>query len=80
MIKEFYREFKKGMEGFGENIAAVVNTIFLSIVYFLGIGIVALGARIIGKKFLEVKPEEKRKTYWEDLDYTNKKEEYYRQF
>lgn len=79
-IIEFLKYFKKGMEEFGHTIAIVINSILLSIVYFVGIGITSLIAKLIGKRFLEEELNDS-KTYWENLNLgRNKLEAYYRQF
>ena len=68
------------MNEFGNTIAIVINSILLSIVYFIGIEITSLVAKLIGKKFLEEELNDSQ-TYWEDLDLgKNKLEAYYRQF
>ncbi len=80
-LKEFLIGIKAGQKKFGENIALVVNTLLLSIVYFLGIGFTSIIAQILGKRFLEIKPEKDAKTYWKNLNLSKKPlEEYYRQF
>ena len=33
-IKQFFKGFKKGMGNFGYNLALIINTILLAIVYF----------------------------------------------
>ena len=71
--------FKKGMKGFGENITIIVNSVLLSLVYFIGVGFTSMFAKLIGKRFLDIKKN--RETYWDDLNL--KKEDlkrYYRQF
>lgn len=81
MVNNFTEGFKEGQKAFGENFAAIVNLILLSIVYFLGAGITSVIAKISGKHFLELKIERKAKTYWAELNLKKKeKEEYYRQF
>ncbi len=79
--KQFFTGFKTGMKNFGENMSAIVNSILLSIVYFIGIGITAFFAKIKKKNFLDKEISLKRKSYWNDLNLTKKKiEEYYKQF
>lgn len=80
MIKEVYESFKEGMEGFGENIAAVVNGAFLTIAYFLGVGVISIIFRIMNKRFLETKIEPDKNTYWEKIEVRKRREDYYRQF
>ena len=67
------------MKGFGQNISMLVNTILLSVVYFIGVGLTFIFAKIFRKHFLELKL--KKDSYWSDLNLSKKKiEEYYRQF
>lgn len=78
-ISWFLSGLKKGQENFGKNIAIIINSILLTIVYFLGIGLTSILAKILNKNFLNLKFS--NETYWEDLnlekeDITN----YYRQF
>ncbi len=77
---QFYNGFKKGMRGFGQNIALVINAILLSLVYSIGVGLTSIAARLFGKHFLEMKLS-KGETYWSELNLRKKKiDDYYRQF
>jgi len=79
-LKRFFRGFKKGMASFGQSISLLINTILLAFVYFLGVGLTSIVAKIVGKHFLETKLS-KKGTYWSDLNLKKKPiEEYYRQF
>ena len=81
MIKKILDGIKKGFKNYGENITVIVNSLLLSIVYFIGVGITSLFARILKKRFLDTKISEKEKTYWKDLNLKKKSlKEYYRQF
>lgn len=78
-VKKFCSGFKDGMGIFGQNIALIINTFLLSIVYILGVGITSIIAKIVGKSFLETK--KKKESYWVELNLRKKEmEEYYRQF
>jgi len=80
IFKKFYIGFKKGNGEFGHNIALIVNTILLSFVYIVGVGLTSLIAKMFRKDFLEIK-KSKKKTYWSDLNLKKKSiNEYYRQF
>jgi len=80
-IKEFIKGLKEGQRGFGESIASLINSILLSLVYIFGIGMTSIIAKIFGKRFLDLKVDEKADTYWIDLNLEKKPiEEYYRQF
>ena len=80
-MKTFIKGFKSGMKLFGSCISAIINTVLLSMVYLLGVGVTSIVAKIAGKHFLEKDIEKKKKSYWEPLDLkTQPKDEYYRQF
>ena len=79
-LKQFFNGFKKGMGNFGHNIALVINTILLTFVYLIGVGLTSISAKIFRKHFLETKLS-KKDTYWTDLNLKKKSmEDYYRQF
>ena len=81
MIKPFFRGFKKGFNMFGETIATLVNSVLLFIVYVVGIGLTSLAAKLVKKRFLELKIEKDKESYWSDLNLKKEKiEKYYRQF
>lgn len=80
-IKEFLNEFKHGQKLFAETIAVLINSFLLTLVYFIGIGLTSITAKIFKKQFLDMKISRKCNTYWEDLNLTKKPmEDYYRQF
>jgi hypothetical protein len=80
-IKQFFIGFKEGTGMFSHNIGLIVNSVLLSIVYFIGIGFTSIAAKISGKKFLELRTSKKSQTYWSNLNLKKKKiERYYRQF
>ena len=79
-FKEFFDEYKKGQKSFGDTIAIIINTILLTLVYAIGVGITSIIARIAGKSFLDLKMDKERKSYWTKLDLNKKKEDYFRQF
>lgn len=51
----FFRGFKQGFGNFSHLITDIVNFILLSVVYFIGVGIVSLVAKLAGKHFLDLK-------------------------
>lgn len=78
---DFLKGIKKGQEEFGETIAIVVNSALLSIVYFAGVGITSLFAKIFGNSFLDYKDDASKKSYWEELNLGKESlGEYCRQF
>jgi hypothetical protein len=81
LLRQFFKGFKKGMHTFGQNIAIIINSTLLLIVYVIGVGFTSIFAKIFRKRFLEIKISQKRNTYWLELDLKKKPiETYYRQF
>lgn len=81
LLWQFFRGFQKGTRLFGENIAGIVNSILLLVVYVAGVGLTSIFAKIFGKHFLDIETSKERKTYWTDLNLNKKSmEAYYRQF
>ena len=79
-MKTFSDGLKEGMQLFGQGIATLVNTLLLTFVYVIGVGITALIAKLFRKQFLQLKLTQ-QDSYWTPLDLKKKpKEEYYRQF
>lgn len=79
-IREFFSGFKQGQKYFGETISIIINSILLFFVYFIGVGIPSILAKIFRKKFLDIKVKNEQ-TYWKPLNLSKKpKEAYYRQF
>jgi len=62
-------------------ISTVINSLLLTLVYIFGIGLTSIISKILGKRFLETKPDSKERTYWTDLNLKKKSvEEYKKQF
>lgn len=79
--KIFLEGFGKGLRDYGENFAVIVNSVLLFAVYALGVGLTAIAAKLLGKRFLETGTAAKNGSYWKDLDLKKKSiEDYYRQF
>lgn len=80
MNSGFIKGFKKGFGKPGHIIADLINTLLLLPVYFIGVGITSLIAKLFKKHFLDISPS-KKDTYWKDLDIKKRPiEKYYRQF
>jgi hypothetical protein len=80
MAHSFMAGFIRGFRLYGENINLLVNVLLLSLVYFTGVALTSISARILSKRFLDLR-QKKGKTYWEDLNLKKKPiDEYYRQF
>ena len=77
--EQFFKGFQKGIKNFSDNISTIINFLLLSIVYFTGVGLTSITAKIFCKHFLNTKKKED--SYWHNLDLKKKQiEEYYRQF
>lgn len=80
MKSTFFKGIEEGFKGFNNIIIALINSVLLSIVYLIGVGITSIFAKITKKSFLDVKNENKD-TYWQDLNLKKETiEKYYRQF
>lgn len=65
----------------GHTISYLINSLILSLVYFIAIGPTVFIARLRKKHFLDLKLHREAKTYWIDLNLGKKPiEKYYRQF
>jgi hypothetical protein len=79
-LKNFLSGFRKGSHSFGAAVATAVNTVILTLVYFLAVGPTSLAAKAAKKEFLNLSLQE-RETYWEELSLEKKgMEDFYRQF
>ena len=81
-LTAFFGGCKQGMHLFGQNIALIVNTLLLLVVYLIGVGLTSIIARIAGKRFLDMKLKKgNHDSYWKGLDLKGEKlDDYYRQF
>lgn len=80
-LRQFFRGFRSGVEGFGSSISTLVNSILLFAVYLIGVGATSVFAKIVGKTFLDAETPGERETYWSEPSPSKKPiEEYYRQF
>jgi len=75
----FVKGLKTGFRTFGFKVTNVINFVLLFLVYFIGVGITSLAAKIAKKKFLNLKPE--GNTYWKEHNLGKQDlKDYYRQF
>jgi hypothetical protein len=80
-IKVFFESFGDGIKEFGETIGIIINSILLSVVYILGVGLTSIFIKLSKKTLLEDKISLSKKSYWEPVKKQSmKKEDYYRQF
>jgi hypothetical protein len=71
-------DLKVGQKAFGKDISSIINLILLTVVYFIGVGLTSIFARLAGKDFLD---KGKKDSYWAELNLTKKEDRsYYRQF
>lgn len=81
MWKMLWEGMREGMMYFGERTSAVVNTALLTAVYCFGVGIMSILARVMGKKFLDLRTHVSRVSYWVEIhEVPEKIGRYYRQF
>ena len=63
-LKLFFNQIKLGFKEFGEVLSFLINTLLLFLVFVLGIGIIAIIAKLLKKKFLDLYPDKNLKSYW----------------
>jgi len=81
IIRLFFKGFKQGIHEFGTSIGSIINSVLLTLTYFVGVGLTSVVAKAVHKHFLETEISKRKKTYWSDLNLTKKPiEEYYRRF
>ncbi|MBI2141446.1 hypothetical protein HYU16_03405 [Candidatus Woesearchaeota archaeon] len=69
------------LEFVGKKVAILVNYVLLSIVYFTAFAATAAIAKVARKRFLELKPDHNRQSYWiESKKEDHSKKEAYRPF
>ena len=80
-MNQFFSGLRKGQKKYTEAVAALINSILLTLVYIIGVGLISIFAKIFGKNFLDTKIDKNKQTYWKELNLTKKPmEDYYRQF
>ena len=81
MPKLFFIGLKQGFQDFGHFVTTIINSILLTVVYFIAVGLTSIIAKIFKKEFLDIKKKKNVSSYWKDLDLKKKPtKEYYRQF
>jgi hypothetical protein len=62
---EGFRRIWMGWQGFARGILGVQNALLMGIAYFVGLGPVAIGFRLLGRRMLDNGPADPRaSTYW----------------
>lgn len=51
----FFRGFRQGFRNFSHVITDIVNFVFLFLVYFIGVGVVSIISKLLGKHFMDLK-------------------------
>jgi len=80
-LKKIFSPIKKALMFFSQNIIIpIINCILSALVYFIGIALTSIIAKILRKHFLELKTKD-QSTYWKDVNIDKEeKNNYYRQF
>ena len=80
-IIDFFKGVKQGMQNFGHAIGSIINTVSLTIVYFLGVGITSLFLKVMKKNFVHTKIDKLARTYWKDLNIGDEpSDDYFKQY
>ncbi|MFA5484710.1 MAG: hypothetical protein WC260_00435 [Candidatus Pacearchaeota archaeon] len=80
-MKKFRENIKKRIKKSSKLILLITNTILLTIVYFLGIGITFLIGKLTRKKLFNLDLNKDEKTYWEKIKEEKKSlEDFYNPF
>jgi len=74
-VTDIWSGFKRGFRGFGANIAVIINTALLGLVYLIGVSISSIYAKLTGISLLEMRLS--KKSYWAKYQ---KPANHYRQF
>jgi|TARA_B100001964_G_C14201268_1_gene585927 hypothetical protein len=81
LLNQFFSGFGKGSKMFGHNISVIINSVLLSLVYLIGVGLTSIIAKLFNKKFLDMRISKKKESYWTELSLKKRPiEEFYRQF
>jgi len=77
-VKLFFKGFYAGFKSFGLTISTIVNFVLLMIVYFIGVGLTSLLGKTFKKRFLYLKKEDRKKSYWIKVNKKKQKLKNYR--
>lgn len=80
MIKKIWDIVRTIFEHIGKIMSNIVNFILLSLTYFISIGIVSIIMKLSGKRFLDVKKQNKTSNWHEHKLTKQPLEKYYRTF
>lgn len=80
MVK-LVKKITKIVNKVGVFISIIVNSFLLLIVYFIGVGITFIAAKLVGKHFIEKYPSQDHSSYWNIINLRSKNtNKYYKQF
>jgi hypothetical protein len=81
-LLSLWRGLRAGFRAFGDDIATLINTLLLLVVYIVGVGVTSIIAKLTGKRFLKRKiASVGAKTYWNDIkDEKPELDTHFRQF
>lgn len=78
-IKKILKRIKLRLLRFQKKVTNIINSVLLFFVYFLGVGLVALVARILKKKFIQKGSLNDVDSYWTKIKKSDK-DSYYQQY
>ncbi len=79
-LAPFFNMVRKVFSLVGTFLRTGINWVLGGTAYLVGIGLVSIVGRLVGKKFLELKIERSRNSYWQRSNGAASVEDYYRQF
>ena len=81
LARQFATGYIEGFKAFGQKISSAVNIVLLAIAYFIGIGITFLVSRAGRKRYLDLRTDTRKPSYWSTHRLERRPiDEYYRQF
>lgn len=80
-FKNFFSGIKTGFKNFSVLVSDIINLVLLVMVYFFGVGLTSIVAKVFRRHFLDLKKPTNKSSYWLDLNLGKEsKDNYYRQF
>ena len=79
-ISLFFKGIQQGFKNFSYTLTNIINFSLLSIVYFIGIGIVSVISKLSGRHFLDLKKQNKASNWHEHKVTKQPLEKYFRTF
>ena len=80
-MKDLFIGINKGIKYFTSSLQLFINSLLLTLVYFIGVGLSTLIAKLFRIHFLDKRISKNCESYWSDLNLSKEQtERYYRQF